>query len=655
MEEKKSTPFKELFQHAAVAASILTAAAAYYSYNYLLLAAAAALAFLIYKYAGGQSAEKNTPGIYVFFGVFAVFFAAARFYRIFSYPADFIADEWNQILDAYYVLRGDKSLFDLGGRFGSSFIFLSEAVILLFLSVFRENIDSIRLIPAAAFVFTAAGMYFLGTEIKDKKTGLVFAFIYCTSGWALFMSKQAMENVYVPFFAVWFMFFLLRYINKKETACLAAAGLILLSGLFTYSSWTLMLVFAAYALIDNRKAAGKKAFRASLVFITACAVLYAALTLNNAHTYGWMKVYSVITGPDALLKIALNAANAAGYFTRPLPTTMSFVSTQPLYTFTEFTFLAGGVILAALNSRDVKNRLFLAGFIISLATLLISKNPDHNLRHALILPFGAVLSSLFMASIVKWRYFYILAVVHLLLTVNIFFSHYAEWGTQLNISGARKQAAEYINKNARSAYFFHDLISASHQPVAVRLKCAYGKRAAGKTVFIVNSLWRKGAQKLFPGAIVRYFHADNQGSNLALCVFEVKGPDPVQPFMEVSEATRSYCVRSWMRDPGWTLKQPPPGPAAGGPAAVFRQALIASYILEAYTILGAEQQKFEYAMSLPQDLLMNAETDFYLAVKLAESGRYDEAYPRFIRAAKAAPEWKLPRIWLAEYAKKGYK
>ncbi|MFP4466010.1 MAG: hypothetical protein ACLFP1_03060 [Candidatus Goldiibacteriota bacterium] len=140
------------------------------------------LYFLFIKQPGSGSISYEKPLLISLF-LFGVIFLSMRFFNITGFPGEFIADERNEIVEAYRRISGDKSFFSYSKRFGASLLYTSTAVISIFMKISRENIDLLRLIPVFLSAAAAAAAFFLGKELKDKKTGIaLFLFMPFQAG-----------------------------------------------------------------------------------------------------------------------------------------------------------------------------------------------------------------------------------------------------------------------------------------------------------------------------------------------------------------------------------------------------------------------------------------------------------------------------------------
>ncbi|HDT15512.1 MAG TPA: hypothetical protein ENN55_04810, partial [Firmicutes bacterium] len=429
--------------------------AVYYLYNpWLSLFAVVVVLILYFRYEGKNysTVEEglfcNTMKLFV---VFAAVIAAARFINITGYPIDFYTDEWNEISGAYFRLSGDREFLAYNSRFGSSLLYFSLGVITAVMALFRENLDMLRLIPAVVSVLTALAFYFLGAVLKNKKLGVVWAFLFLSSCWALFLSRKLMENIYIPFFAVLVLVLFFAYIRTGRFLMLAAAGVLWFLALYTYSSWLLSIPMAVYLCFEYRKELGHKKLVGTAIFMVAALVLYSLAPGGAGETQEWALRNTVFQKGGQVLAVFVNIKNIFIYLFTPFEYT-HLSHTLPAVSASGALLLAGG-IAEAVRSRDNRtSRFFLFGLLISMATLVICEDPAHNLRHVMMLPFIVMLSGIFLNRMLRWKYLYVFIALHICLFSGSLFYHLTVWGTQMNISGKEMAVSAHINSICKDDY-----------------------------------------------------------------------------------------------------------------------------------------------------------------------------------------------------------
>ncbi|MBN2755489.1 MAG: hypothetical protein JXR81_11610 [Candidatus Goldbacteria bacterium] len=645
----------------AVSAAIITGFSLIYGfYNIPATIAAAAVILVIYnKYRDMplfETQEKDYSSMYKFF-IFAIAAAlAARFISITSMPYDFYTDELNELTEAYFRLTGQKELFGYSTRFGSSLLYFSLGVIMAVMAVIRENIDLLRFIPAVVSVLTAAALYFFGDSLKNKKLGVIMAFLFLTSGWALFLSRKLMENIYVPLFAVLVFTFLNYYIRSKKDRFLYLTGAVYFAGFYTYSSWALITAFIAYFLFEYRKEIGLKKI---LVLSSIMAVSLGFYMLLFTQTKGpsWAMGMTVFKGSTGAFQAVLNIKNVFVFLLQPMEYN-HLSHTQPAVSATEFLFFTGGIIMAVINIKKKIFRIILAGVIISGTTLLISKDVAHHLRHVMMLPFIIITAGFFLNHILNRKYALFAVTAHVMLFITVLLYHFNFWPAQMNISHRSKQASDYINKKyANNDYIFiHEGVVYGDFPMYLRTKAAYKPAKEPKTIILLtNYFMRQNVKSVFPKASVKYFY-DFQGNNLhtyALYEIPVKqGSGLAEYFSALKTKMEKQQVKAWEQKyaEGFNITKTYLEITGNDPVKILANTLLnVQYVLFCGST-GKYNDLFAAAQDPDKKIYPTADLMEFFARILYMSKDYKNSHYFFTRAYLLAPEWKYV-YWQAERSK----
>ncbi|PKL91505.1 MAG: hypothetical protein CVV21_07950 [Candidatus Goldiibacteriota bacterium HGW-Goldbacteria-1] len=645
----------------AVSAAIITAFSIIYGfYNIPATIAAAAVIIVIYiKYRDKpvfETGEKDYSRMYKFF-IFAIAAALAlRFISITSMPYDFYTDELNELTEAYFRLTGQKELFGYSTRFGSSLLYFSLGVIMAVMAVVKENIDLLRFIPAVVSVLTAAALYFFGDSLKNKKLGIVLAFLFLTSGWALFLSRKLMENIYVPLFAVLIFTFLNYYIRNKKERFLYLTGAVYFAGLFTYSSWVLITAFIAYFLFEYRKEIGLKKILVLSSIIAVSLGLYMLLFMQTKGP-SWAMGMTVFKGSDGVFQAVLNLKNLFVYLLQPMQYN-HLSHTQPAVSATEFLFLAAGIILALINIKKKIFRIILAGLVISSATLFISKDAAHHLRHVMLLPFIIITAGFFLNHILNRKYALYAVAAHTVLFIFILLYHFNYWPAQMNISHRDKQAADYINKKyANNDYILiHEGVVYGNFPMYLRTKAAHNPAKEPKTVILLtNYFMRQNVKTVFPETAVKYFY-DFQGNNLhTYALYEIpakQGSGIAEYFGSLKTKMEKQQVKAWEQkyQEGFDLTKSYLEITGNDPAKILANTLLNVQ----YVLFCGSTGRYNDLLAAAQDpdkkIFHTADLMEFFGRILYMSKDYKNSHYFFSRAYSLAPEWKYV-YWQAERSK----
>lgn len=122
---------------------------------------------------------------------------------------------------------------------------------------FGESVTAVRSVTAAFGVATIYAGYFAGRELFGRSGGLLLAFLIAFSRWSLTLSRIAMHNVTVPFFALMMLALMLRAYRRRSTLDFVLAGLFAGGGLIFYSAMSAsvaaLALFAFIIAFRNRK------------------------------------------------------------------------------------------------------------------------------------------------------------------------------------------------------------------------------------------------------------------------------------------------------------------------------------------------------------------------------------------------------------------
>ncbi|MBI4359198.1 MAG: glycosyltransferase family 39 protein [Candidatus Nealsonbacteria bacterium] len=194
-----------------------------------------------------------------------------RFWQLDSIPPGLYPDVAINGNDALSAWEGrDFKVFypENNGREG---LFLN--LIALSFAVFGPSAWMIKAVAAVIGLLTVLGTYLLAKELfpNHKYLSLVSALLLATSFWHLNFSRLGFRAVMVPFFLVFFSYFLFRAFRKKEVCSALLAGAFFGLGFHTYIAFRvapllLPFILAPFYLVYRRESQQKKYFSLSIVF-----------------------------------------------------------------------------------------------------------------------------------------------------------------------------------------------------------------------------------------------------------------------------------------------------------------------------------------------------------------------------------------------------
>ncbi|CAG0973157.1 Anti-sigma-I factor RsgI3 [Anaerolineales bacterium] len=165
--------------------------------------------------------------------VILVIAAFMRLYRSNEIPFGLWFDEADNGLSALDILASPESLpvFVKSTNLPAHFLYLiSFSFQILGVSVF-----TIRIVGVVFGLATVVASFFLGSELFNRRLGLVFAFLIAVSRWDVNWSRIGMHGISVPFFEILSCLLVLRSMRTQNLVYYALAGLSLGLGLCFYT------------------------------------------------------------------------------------------------------------------------------------------------------------------------------------------------------------------------------------------------------------------------------------------------------------------------------------------------------------------------------------------------------------------------------------
>lgn len=175
--------------------------------------------------------SKHSGLILVMLGISLLYFLT-RLYNISELPL--FTDE------AIYTRWSQIARFDANWRFISltdgkqpSFVWLD----MLFMRLVNDPLLAGRLVSVASGFFGMIGMFFLGREIfKNKKAGIIAAFVYVVFPFTLVYDKMALYDSLVGTSVIWGLLFQILLVRRRRLDIALILGFIIGFGVLTKSS-----------------------------------------------------------------------------------------------------------------------------------------------------------------------------------------------------------------------------------------------------------------------------------------------------------------------------------------------------------------------------------------------------------------------------------
>jgi hypothetical protein len=635
---------------------IMAGVYAYYIYNVWITLAATALSlgiFVFYlekpEYASSEELQNN---LYKIMAFITVVFTLVRFYRLFSYPVDYQGDEWSDIVETYYKMKGDRSVFDNSGRNGAAFCFSSQLLVSLCMTIFKGWIESIRLISVFMYAAGLAAAYYFGKAVIDKKFGAVVAFVYASSGWTLFISRSKYCNNYDVVLLLLFLALFFDFIKKGGIWKLYALGAILVAGLFTYTAWLLMVPYVLYLVFEYRKELKKDGITVVLVaagILTALSVFMFAVYSRTGEWISKLTVANAAGQDNIIIRTIMNLRHITEFYLLPLTTDATFTDKMPLLSYAEYFLLAGGFIVLIMNYKHKLYRTILAGFLLMHATLIISRSTDHHMRHIMLLPFVVIISSVFLSKLLKWKYAYLIIMLECLFFINSSFFMFTDWTYQFDVFTTDKIMANYINNTYKDSdyLFMHQTVPYGNYPCFLRTKAAFettSPERIKRVIFIMPSLYRNFVKAVFPGVRTKYFYDYDGARKFTMVLFDVdvsNNPQLKKYFMDMETAMRDATIDLWRLDYK-TCAAKCNGAlmdSGGNLYKVFYNTVLKITLFEAYGRISGNRDTFKALNDTVKRSFISPEWFVIFANNQLREKSYAKAMEYYRKAYSMAPEW----------------
>ncbi len=660
MMDKTKSDVELFFKYAAAplfASILLTGVFLYLAAN-IFAASACAAAIMALFYFGRKYGYFLSPAeekkLFFVIAVLTLVLLLARFYRILSFPHDFIVDELTDIVDAYSKMRGDRGVFTYATRQGAALPLVPEAVYSVFILLFGHRIELIRAVPLLLSLATAAFLYLLGKEIRDKKFGVILCFLYASSAWAFYASRHVLGNSFIPFYTTAFLFTFFKYINSRNTIFLAAAGALFLTGFFTYTSWALMAPFSFYLLFEYRREIGIDRIKYALVYLTAAVAAAALAYISNKGILSWSlsrTVFADSAGPAAGIMSALG--RLPSFFFLPLKDAYFFTDRLALLSFTEAFMLAGGLAVCAVNIRHRLYRVFLTGFFLSLFTLCIS-GLSHP-RHIMVLPFLVIIMGFFMAAVVRSRFIIPVITVSALLLINSVFYMFTDWNRQILSDNRDTGLAQYINKKYKpGGYIFINTtlplsLYIGDYSAYMHTAGVYGKINPDfdRVLFTSSSLLRYVVRDIFPWVRERYFYDYDSKHRLPIVLYDLDlrgNPELKWYFKQMAGQIAETNLSYWALDYAETANKCAQycESTVDNKVVMLKNTFLRYTQLKAMNLCGAKDEMAPVLFDTEKPMFITADWCMMLAEGAYSVGDLSSARKFAKKAAESTPEWDAP-------------
>lgn len=185
--------------------------------------------------AGGEQSNNKALTrleVWIFLAILVIA-AFMRLNRFAEIPFGFWYDEADNGLSALKILNGAGYLpvFVTSTNLPAHFLYLIAFVF----RIVGVSTLALRTVSVAFGLATVVASFFLGSELFNRRLGLVLAFFLAVSRWDINWSRIGMHGISVPFFEILSAVLILRALRKQRLVDYSLAGLSLGLGLCFYT------------------------------------------------------------------------------------------------------------------------------------------------------------------------------------------------------------------------------------------------------------------------------------------------------------------------------------------------------------------------------------------------------------------------------------
>lgn len=178
---------------------------------------------------------------------------------------------------------------------------LYQLMLAAWMKIFGNGDITIRLFSVLAGVLTVVMAFFTGKEIKDEKTGNIFAFLTAINATLIFYSQEVKFYIFLALFVTISMFFIIRIIKNNHIKDYVGYTLANAAIVYTFTIGILYviaqgLIVLTYILIKNKKIL--KNFLISNLILIASILPFAIYILTHMGKYesaNWIFTSNIFT------------------------------------------------------------------------------------------------------------------------------------------------------------------------------------------------------------------------------------------------------------------------------------------------------------------------------------------------------------------------
>ena len=181
---------------------------------------------------------------------------AFRVYRLDTFPFGTFFDEAQNGLVAKRMLDDSsyRPVFVTGfSQLPALFFYVFAGA----MELFGSGIHTLRSVTTVASLLTLPGIFLLGSELFNRRTGLLATFLLAAMRWHVNFSRIAFHGIFAPLFMVWAFYFLVRGLRGHGRWNFVVAGILVGVGMQSYYAFmivplVILLYMGHHALIEAR-------------------------------------------------------------------------------------------------------------------------------------------------------------------------------------------------------------------------------------------------------------------------------------------------------------------------------------------------------------------------------------------------------------------
>jgi hypothetical protein len=245
-----------------------------------------------------------------------------RFYELGDIPSDPTSDHAEKLLDVYDLQNGEGPVFFIRntGREPAQFYVTYALMKGLGLSL---SFETLKIGTALIGVLAIPAVFLFASEVAGRVTGLFAATLFAIGTWPIGMARSGLRFGYTPLAAAFALWFLFRYMRRRDRRDALACGVAIGLGLHGYTSFRvvpiLVLLLVGLSSLYLRKAWRDRLWTvvadAGLILATAvvACVPLARYTIEHADSVFFRartRVVDSASWPDVLGTFVENTWNA---------------------------------------------------------------------------------------------------------------------------------------------------------------------------------------------------------------------------------------------------------------------------------------------------------------------------------------------------------